>query len=157
MKYFKLFEDKRNINFIKHIFINNGFTYDEVSDIEDYSDYFEYFQFLTNDTIIIYRNITVLDTDREEFEDNYFNNDIGEYWSLKNNDSRSMAIWGDRGDGLDDRRVEYQCIGYLKLEDINWKMMKYAFLDDFHHFTDEYEIRANEPSKDIIIKKCILV
>jgi len=151
MKYIKLFE---NFNIINTLFFKNGFSYSDVNDIKELApDYFDKF-IIKNNMIKIYRNITLLKSEINNFEKTYFDGYIGEYWSLSDNTS---AIWGDRGDGMDNERVEYQCTGYLKIEDIDWEMMKYTFNEYPPHFCEEYEIRGINNGQTIKIDKCTLI
>jgi hypothetical protein len=143
-----LFENFINRSIIEKAFLENGFTHTEVDSIKE-KGYFDMVEFHNETEIKIYRNITILNTEIEEFEKTYFNNDIGVYWSLS---SDTRAIWGDRGDGLDNQRIEYQCIGLLDISNIDWKMMRYVFDTDFNYLVDEYEIRAEKNNIDII--KC---
>ena len=130
--------------------MSNGWSESEVDElIKD--KYFDSFDFIDDDSFYVYRNITVLNTEIDKFEKTYFNNDIGIYWSLSND---TRALWGDRGDGDDINRTEYQCIGILKIKDINWQELRYAYDDFYPHFLDEREMRAIYPQKNIKIIKC---
>lgn len=138
------------IDKLKSLFLNNGWNKDDINDLQE-DNYFSSFEFVTDSKIKVYRNITVLEDETEEFENTYFNNDIGEYWSLSDN---TRAIWGDRGDGMDNKRVEYQCVGLLDINDIGWGKLREAFDDFYPHFVEEKEIRAKNSNKDIRIQKC---
>jgi hypothetical protein len=152
MKYLKLFENFSS-NEIEEHFKSNGWSISEIEELKE-DGYFNSFKFKDSNSVYVYRNITVLDSDINEFEKTYFNNNIGEYWSLSDN---TRAIWGDRGDGLDDRRVEYQCIGILEIENIDWESMRFAYEDFYPHFVEELEIRAKKPNDNIRIINCYKV
>ena len=46
------------------------------------------------------------------------------------------------------------CIGHLKIKDIDWQMMKYAYKDDYWHFTSESEIRGVNGGNSIKVVDC---
>jgi len=138
------------IDKLKSLFLYNGWKKDEINDLEE-DGYFSSFEFINDSEFKVYRNITILEDEVEEFESTYFNNDIGEYWSLSDS---TRAIWGDRADGLDDKRVEYQCVGSLDINNIDWDRLREAFDDFYPHFVEEKEIRTNNTKKNIEIQTC---
>jgi hypothetical protein len=46
------------------------------------------------------------------------------------------------------------CTGYLKIKDIDWKMMKYAYNDDPYNFGSESEIRGVDGGNSIKVIEC---
>ena len=107
--------------------------------------YFDNIEWVNDNTLKVYRNITILENELEEYLDNPPVN-IGEYWTLSK--ALDSAVWGYGYDD-DKDRIEIRCEGELNLEDINWERMLYAYNDEIYHFVSEKEIRG-----DIKIIKC---
>ena len=154
MKYIKTYEsmwddvDYEPSTPLEKAFLENGISLETLEVMYD-GNYFNTVKYINDGIIKVFRNITILDDDIPKLEDDFFGGNIGKYWSLS---SGTHAIWGDREDGLDDRRLEYQCVGYLNLGNINWEIMLSLINsegDDFAYLIEEKEIRGN-----VKIKEC---
>ena len=149
------YADGGQVDMLKSLFIKNGFTQDNLQRIlEENSNYFNQIEFYNNETIIVYRTIALprrlvdkfIQLDKEEIGDG-----IGEYWTLDK--EFGSAVWGG-GHYEGEETFDITCVGHLKIKDIDWEMMKYAFNDDGWHFGSESEIRGINGSNSIKVVKC---
>ena len=149
------FDKGGEVDKIKNIFLENGFTEDNLKRIlEENDNYFNQIEFYDNETIIVYRTIALprrlvdkfIQLDKEEI-----GGGIGEYWTLDKDFGR--AVWGD-GHYEGEYTFETMCTGYLKIKDIDWEMMKYAYNDDPYNFGSESEIRGVDGGNSIKVIEC---
>jgi len=133
----------------KKLFIDNGFSENDVYEISQ-TGYFKYIEFIDKGTILVYRTLQLPSKIADEFIHLKHQN-IGEYWTLNKN--FISAIWGE-GQYEEEDTFNIVCTGHLRIKDIDWVMMRYAFNDDFHNFTDEYEIRGKNGGDAIKVVKC---
>jgi len=147
-----------NINNFKNLFLKHGFTEEDLSFLENEKNqfkesYFDGIEFFDDETLIVYRTLAL----PKEIADNFIKlnkneveQGIGEYWTL--NKKLAWSIWG--GGHYDEETFDVLCTGHLKLKDIDWDMMDYAFNDDIYHFSNESEIRGVKGGKTIKVVKC---
>ena len=139
---------------IKNIFLENKFTEDDLQIIlEENENYFNQIEFYDNETLIVYRALELprkladkfIKLNKKEISDG-----IGEYWTFDKN--LQNAIWGDGH--YEEETYLIQCKGHLKIKDIDWEMMKYAYDDDIYHFSQESEIRGVNGGNSIKVVEC---
>jgi hypothetical protein len=149
------FDEGGEVDKIKNIFLENGFTEDDLKTIlEENDNYFNQIEFYDNETIIVYRTIALprrlvdkfIQLDKEEI-----GGGIGEYWTLDKD--FGSAVWGE-GHYEGEDTFETMCTGYLKIKDIDWEMMKYAYNDDPYNFASESEIRGVDGGNSIKVIEC---
>jgi len=148
----KLEKKTNNESYFKSLFLKNNFSEIELNSIinDNYFQDVEYY----DDGLIVYRTISLVKHQVENFM-KLNNNGIGEYWTLKND---LEPIWGNNAeyerDYPNEPIIDIRCKGFLNFKDIDWKMMRYAYDDDYHHFIDEKEIRGKNGSGVIFNIKC---
>lgn len=149
------YADGGQVDIFKSLFIKNGFTQDDLQRIlEENENYFNQIEFYDNETIIVYRTIALprrlvdkfIALDKKEIGEG-----IGEYWTLDK--EFGSAVWGG-GHYEGEETFDITCVGHLKIKDIDWEMMKYAFNDDGWHFGSESEIRGVNGGNSIKVVKC---
>jgi hypothetical protein len=141
------FGEFSNIDRLKNLYLEKDFTIGDIEDIYK-EGYFKNIEWFDKNTLIVYRSVSILESNLDEFKKS-MNKGIGRYWSFNKNID---AIWGGNAEYLakDNEKIVYiRCKGYLKLIDIDFDDLSYAFKDDFHHFCDEQEIRG-KLSGDVI-------
>jgi hypothetical protein len=144
-----------NINKLKQLYINNGFSIEDIIVITE-EGYFNNIEWLNENTLIVYRSISLPESKLVNFKKT-ISDGIGQYWSF---DKNIEPIWGSNAEyevNKNERIVDIRCEGYLKLEDIDFEDLLYAFNDDFHHFCDEQEIRGKDGGDTIKVKKCLII
>lgn len=139
MKNFKQFS---NIEKLKELYIKNGFDIEDVNDLSE-EGYFDNIEWFDNNTLTVYRAISLNYKNLDNFKKN-INNGIGRYWSY---DKNIQSIWGSNLDydedvKDDDNIINIRCKGHLKINDIDFDDLLYAFNDDFYNFCSEKEIRG---------------
>ena len=149
------FDEGGKVDKIKNIFLENGFTEDDLQRIlEENENYFNQIEFYDNETIIVYRTIALprrlvdkfIALDKKEIGEG-----IGEYWTLDKEFGR--AVWGG-GHYEEELTYEVMCKGHLKIKDIDWEMMEYAYNDDPYNFGSESEIRGVNGGNSIKVVEC---
>jgi len=149
-KWMKPFENYI-FNDLEYLFLENGFTENELNDIKE-TGYFNNIEY-SNNKIKIYRSLSLPKHKVIVFYNNI--DDIGEYWSLR---SDLGPVWGRIAqDNLmfpKEEIIDIKCHSYIQANEIDWVMMRYAYDDDFHNFTDEKEIRIINFGKNIKDIKC---
>ena len=140
-----------NIILLKKLYIKNGFTNEDILSISD-EGYFNNIEWLNDKTLIVYRSLSIPKSKINEFSKSV-NNGIGQYWSF-NKDIE--PIWGSNTEYEypNEDIVDIRCKGYLKIEDIDFEDMLYAYNDDFHNFCDEQEIRSKLGGNKIEVVDC---
>ena len=147
--------DQKNISKLKQLYINNGFSNEDILSITE-EGYFNDIEWLNNNTLIVYRSISLPESKLDYFKKS-IGVGIGQYWSF---DKNIEPIWGGNAEyevNINERIVDIRCEGYLKLQDIDFEDLLYAFNDDFHNFCDEQEIRSKEGGDMIKVKKCLII
>ena len=143
------------VGHIENLFLQNGFTEDELQRIlEENENYFKQIEFYDNETLIIYRTIALPKKLVDKFiklDKKAIGDGIGEYWTLDKEFGRS--VWGG-GHYEGEETFDVTCVGHLKIKDIDWEMMKYAFNDDPYNFGSESEIRGVNGGNYIKIVGC---
>ena len=159
----KLFEEDEalkysnggQVDMLKSLFIKNGFTQDDLQRIlEENSNYFNQIEFYNNETIIVYRTISLPRRLADKFialDKKEIGEGIGEYWTLDK--EFGSAVWGG-GHYEGEETFDITCVGHLKIKDIDWEIMKYAFKDDGWHFGSESEIRGVNGGNCIKVIEC---
>jgi len=146
------FNEFTNLDRLKQLYISNEFSKEEVVDISD-EGYFNNIEWLNQNTLIVYRSISLPESKVDNFKKS-INNGIGQYWSF-NKDIHS--IWGSNAEyeiSKNENIIDIRCKGYLKLDDIDFKDLLYAFNDDFYHFCHEQEIRGKLSGDTIKVIDC---
>jgi len=144
-----------NISMLKHLYINNGFSNEDVVSITE-EGYFNDIEWLDKNTLIVYRSISLPESKVNKFKMS-INNGIGQYWSY-NKDIE--PIWGGNAEyeiNKNENIVDIRCKGHLKIQDIDFEDLLYAFNDDFHNFCDEQEIRGINSGDTIKVIECFLI
>jgi hypothetical protein len=144
-----------NISKLKQLYINNGFSNEDIVAITE-EGYFNNIEWLDENTLIVYRSISLPERKVNKFKKS-IGSGIGQYWSY-NKDIE--PIWGGNADYEVDKNeniVDIRCKGYLKLQDIDFKDLLYAFNDDFHNFCDEQEIRGKNSGDTIKVIACLTI
>jgi len=144
-----------NISKLKQLYINNGFSNEDIVAITE-EGYFNNIEWFDENTLIVYRSISLPESKLDDFEKS-IGGGIGQYWSF---DKNIEPIWGGNVEyevNKNERIVDIRCEGYLKLQDIDFEDLLYAFNDDFHHFCDEQEIRGKNGGNRIKVKKCLII
>lgn len=129
-----------NIYKLKQLYRKNGFTNEDIKQISD-AGYFDNIEWIDNQTLKVYRSLSIPKSKLDDFLKN-FDDGIGIYWSFYN---KIESIWGSNAEYEAEKNediINIRCFGELKLSDIDFKDCLYAYKDDFHHFTDEKEIRG---------------
>ena len=138
-------------NTLKQLYIENGFSNDDIINISE-EGYFNNIEWLNDTTLIVYRSISIPKNKLNDFLKST-NNGIGQYWSF---DKNIESIWGGNVDYEypNEDIINVRCKGYLKLKDIDFDDLLYAYNDDFHNFCDEQEIRSKLSGDKIKVIDC---
>jgi hypothetical protein len=151
----------KRLDKFKNSFIENGFTKEDLLFIEQEKNqfketYFDGVSFFDDETLIVYRTLALPKILADEFvklNKKEIREGIGEYWTL--NKELAWSIWGSGH--YEEETFDVMCIGHLRMKDIDWKSMLYAFNDDIYHFASESEIRGINGGNAIKVVKCELV
>jgi len=147
VKNFKQFVNENSKEFtntdkLKQLYLNNGFSDKNVMDMAE-EGYFNKIEWFDEDTLIVYRSITLLESEINEFKNDVKKNKgVGQYWSF---DSEIRSIWGGNADFRNDNKeniFDILITGHLKLKNIDFNDLVYAFKDDYYNFISEKEIRG---------------
>jgi hypothetical protein len=140
-----------NTNLLKSHYIKNGFTGEDILNMSD-EGYFNNIEWVDNNTLIVYRSLSLPKNKINDFLKSAVNG-IGQYWSF-NKDIES--IWGSNTEYEypNEDIVDIRCKGHLKLKDIDFEDLLYAYSDDFHHFCDEQEIKGKLGGNKIKVVDC---
>lgn len=140
-----------NIISLKKLYIKNGFTNEDILNMS-YEGYFNNIEWFNDKTLIVYRSLSLPKIKINEFLKSA-NNGIGQYWSF-NKDIK--PIWGRNTEYEypNEDIVDVRCKGYLKVKDIDFVDLIYAYNDDFHNFCDEQEIRGKLNGDKIKVIDC---
>lgn len=137
-----------NINNLKELYTKNGFSENDIYELSE-EGYFDNIEWFDDNTLVIYRSLSLPESKVDNFM-NSLDKGIGRYWSFNKN---IESIWGgnaeyeaERGEEI----IDIRCKGHLKLSDIDFDDLLYAYNDDFHNFSDEKEIRG----KNIKVIEC---
>jgi len=147
--------DTNNVNNLILLYVNNGFSSENIIDIRK-EGYFNGIEWLDENTLIVYRSISLPESKVTGFKKS-ISGGIGQYWSYNKNID---PIWGGNAEYEADKNeniINIRCKGYLKLQDIDFEDLLYAFNDDFHHFCDEQEIRGRQSGDTIKVKECFII
>lgn len=145
-------ENNNVYDIFKKMFIENGFIQTDLREIES-TGYFNNIE-IDKNGLIVYRSISLPEHKVYDFL-KLDTNGIGQYWTLRDD---LDSVWGGNAEYEkkypSEKIINIRCKGYLKFDDIDWKMMLYAYNDDFYHFTNEKEIRGNNGGDTITILSC---
>jgi hypothetical protein len=149
----KNFKEFTNTDKLKQHYIDNGFSEEDIIDITK-QGYFDNIEWLNESTLIVYRSISLPESKVNDFKKSK-NNGIGQYWSFNKN---IHSVWGRNAEyeiSKNENIIDIRCKGYLKLQDIDFEDLFYAFKDDFHNFCDEQEIRGKLSGDTIEVIACL--
>lgn len=138
-------------NTLKQLYIENGFSDDDIINISR-EGYFDNIEWLNDKTLIVYRSLSIPKGKIDIFLKS-INNGIGQYWSFNKG---IESIWGSNTEYEypNEDIVDIRCKGYLKIEDIDFEDLLYAYNDDFHNFCYEQEIRSKLGGDKIKVIDC---
>lgn len=139
------------INNLKKVYLENGFSQENVNLLSE-GGYFNDIKYKDNDTLFVFRSITLLESEIDEFKNDVKENiGIGIYWSF---DNEIRSIWGNNVDYRNDNKektFDVLSTGILKIKDIDFVDLLYAFNEDCYSNISEKEVRGKNYSKTILI------
>lgn len=140
-----------NTAFLKNLYLENGFTNEDIFHMDN-EGYFENIEWLNDEVLIVYRSLSIPKSKVENFLKS-INKGIGQYWSF-NKDIE--PIWGGNAkyEYPNEDIINIRCKGFLKIEDIDFEDLLYAYNDDFYNFCNEQEIRGKLGGGTIQVTSC---